>query len=178
MSSSQTPIHVQFGRIQSTVPSFMIIATNQRRPPVWWGNLSRMRMCEDTLEDRELTNKRVVSTSTSSTSTLTLPEHAPGACFVYALPTKNEIASRQHRSKCTSMNRTLLLMTITHLLITLSFYRGISIYIQNDWDKAAVARRGNEGSVERLPRFSMTLSSCSWEMTTLSQLSLQRMELK
>eukprot|EP00957_Ditylum_brightwellii_P092010 7004967-Ditylum_brightwellii.AAC.1 len=34
-------------------------------------------MGEDTREDRELINKRVVSTS----STLTLPENAPDACF-------------------------------------------------------------------------------------------------
>ena len=34
-----------------------------------------MRMGEDTREDRELINKRVVGSS------LTLPEHAPDACF-------------------------------------------------------------------------------------------------
>jgi hypothetical protein len=37
--------------------------------------LARMRMGEDTREDRELINKRVVGSS------LTLPEHAPDACF-------------------------------------------------------------------------------------------------
>jgi hypothetical protein len=43
--------------------------------------LARMRNGKDTREDRKLINKRVVSASNSSTTTLTLPEHAPDACF-------------------------------------------------------------------------------------------------
>ena len=43
--------------------------------PVFGDILTRMRMGEDTREDRELINKRVVS------STLPMPEDAPDACF-------------------------------------------------------------------------------------------------
>jgi hypothetical protein len=39
--------------------------------------LARMRMGEDTRQDRELINSRIVST----TSTLTIPQNAPDACF-------------------------------------------------------------------------------------------------
>jgi hypothetical protein len=45
--------------------------------PLYGELLARMRLGEDTLEDRELINKRVINT----TSTLTLPENAPDACF-------------------------------------------------------------------------------------------------